>query len=226
MGLDIYVHRVKNSIANKYGISPMSSRDDIFVALRNESKKKFNRSTSAMLRHLRKVHKNSDDLCYYNEYVNFINRLRENVAWYGKYEWHLDPLGYNWYKKQLLEVKHPDEVEQVFNKHFNGMFAIHDAYFRKVNFLYEYFRNDMVDESCVVDKTRIGNLISICEDVLAHKGDEDYAKEKLPTTSGFFFGSTRYDEWYWYDVNDCLTQMRKLYKSMSDEDFVVWGFSW
>ena len=226
MGLDIYAHRVKKSVADKYGISPMSSHNDIFDALRKEAKKDFKRSTSAMLRYLRKVHNGSDDLSYSNEYGNFIKRLQRNIAWYGRYEWHLNPLGYDYCNRQLLEVKHPDEVEQVFNKHFDGLFAIHDAYFRKVNFIYEYFRNDMVDESCVVDKSRIGDLISICEDVLAHKGDEDYASENLPTTSGFFFGSTDYNDWYWNDVKDCIKQMRKLYKAMSDDDFVIWGFSW
>jgi hypothetical protein len=61
---------------------------------------------------------------------------------------------------------------------------------------------------------------------LEREGDEDFAKENLPTTSGFFFGSTEYDQWYWHDVKDCIKQMRKLYKAMSDDDFVVWDFSW
>lgn len=226
MGLDIYAHRVKKSVADKYGISPMSSHHDIFEALEKEAKKDFKRSTSAMLLHLRKVHKDNDDLGYRNEYLNFIQRLQKNLALYKQYSFHLQPFGYNAYNKQLLEVKTPDEVEVLFEKDCDGMFAISDAYFRKVNFIYEHFRNDMENESCIVDKSRIGNLIDICEDVLAHKGDEDYASENLPTTSGFFFGSTNYDEWYWHDVKDCLTQMRKMYKSMSDDDFVVWDFSW
>ena len=28
------------------------------------------------------------------------------------------------------------------------------------------------------------------------------------------------------DVKNCLTQMRKLHKSMKDDDFVLWVFSW
>lgn len=226
MGLDIYAHRVKKSVADKYGISPMSSHHDIFEALEKEAKKDFKRSASAMLRHLRKVHNGNNDLGYRNEYGNFIKRLRKNLAWYGHYNWHLKILGYDGYTNQLLEVKHPDEVEQVFKNDYEEVFAMSDAYFRKVNFIYEYFRNDMENESCTVDRSRIGNLIDICEDVLAHEGDEDYASEKLPTTSGFFFGSTEYDQWYWYDVKDCLKKMRKLHKAMSDDDFVVWDFSW
>lgn len=226
MGLDIYAHRVKKSVVDKYGISLQSGYHDIFGALKTEARKDFKRSTSAMLRYLRKVHNDNNDSGYLNEYGNFIKRLQRNVAWYGHYEFYLKPLGYDAYNKQLLETKHPDEVEQVFNKDYERMFSIPDAYFRKVNFIYEHFRNDMVDECCVVDKSRIGNLIDICEDVLAHKDDEYYAKEKLPTTSGFFFGSTEYSKWYWDDVKDCIKQMRKLYKAMSDDDLVLWVFSW
>ena len=226
MGLDIYARIVKKSVADKYDISPMSSHSDIFEALEKEAKKDFKRSTSAMLRHLRKVHKGNNDLGYRNEYGNFINRLKKNIAWYSHYNYKLKPLGYDCYTNELLEVKHPDEVEHVFNKDSNEIFAVSDAYFRKVNFIYEYFRNDMKNESCIVEKSRIGNLIDICERVLKHEGDEDYAKENLPTTGGFFFGSTEYDKWYWEDVKDCIKQMRKLYKSMFDDDFVVWDFSW
>jgi hypothetical protein len=204
----------------------MSSHHDIFEALGKEAKKDFKRSTSAMLRHLRKVHNGNNDLGYRNEYYNFIKRLKKNLAWYGVYDWHLKSLGYDSYHNQLLEVKLPDEVEQIFNKDCEDVYAISDAYFRKVNFIYEYFRDDMENESCIVDKTRIGNLIDICKKVLEHKGDEDYAKENLPTTSGFFFGSTDYDQWYWNDVKNCIKQMSKLYKAMSDEDFVIWDFSW
>ena len=76
-----------------------------------------------------------------------------------------------------------------------------------------------------MNKCDIGRLISTCEQVLKKK-NEDFAKEVLPTTSGFLFGSTDYDDWYWHDVKDCLKQMRKLYKSMDDDDFVLWDFSW
>lgn len=226
MGLDIYVHKVKKSVADKYGISPTSAHCDIFEALNKEATKDFKRTTTAMLRYLRKVHNGNNDLGYRNEYSKFIKRLRKNIAWYGFYEHNLEPLGYDGYNNQLLEVKHPDEVEEVFNEDVKDMFDAPDAYFRKVNFIYEHFRNDMENESCTVNKSRIGKLIDICEDVLRHEGNEDYANEKLPTTCGFFFGSTDYDKWYWYDVKDCIKQMRKLYKAMSDDDFVIWDFSW
>ena len=96
-----------------------------------------------------------------------------------------------------------------------------------MNFIYEFFRNKLEDECCKATKKDIENLIDICKQVLAHKGDEEYAKLYLPTTSGFFFGSTEYDKWYWEDVKDCKKQMEKIYKSLKDDDdFVLWIFSW
>ena len=44
-----------------------------------------------------------------------------------------------------------------------------------------------------------GNAIPLEEDGLVIK-DSDYAKKVLPSTSGFFFGSTDYDQWYFEDV--------------------------
>ena len=79
MGLDIYAHRVKKSVADKYGISPMSSHHDIFEALEKEAKKDFKRSTSAMLRHLRKVHNGNNDLGYRNEYGNSSSDCKETL---------------------------------------------------------------------------------------------------------------------------------------------------
>jgi hypothetical protein len=57
--------------------------------------------------------------------------------------------------------------------------------------------------------------------------DHSLAQELLPTQSGFFFGSTDYDEWYFSDVEDCKQQMEKLL-SMYDEDTDVIFFimSW
>lgn len=226
MGLDIYCHRVKKTVADKYELSTKSNRSEIFEALNTEAASDFKKTTSRMLAYLRTKYNNCTQDEYQAEYIKFIQRLRKNVAWYGEYEFHLQPLGYNGYRNILEEVKTPDVVETVFKAHSTDIYDIHDAYFRKVNFIYAFFREDMVDESCVADKYRIGQLIDVCENVLEHRGNEAYAKKHLPTTEGFFFGSTEYDQWYWNDVKNCIKQMRKLYKAMSDDDFVIWEFSW
>ena len=77
------------------------------------------------------------------------------------------------------------------------------AYWRKANAIHNWFVqecNDGVDDGngFHVSRERLLALYQLCYTVpkgLAIHGDE-YANEHLPTTSGFFFGSTDYDEWY------------------------------
>ena len=145
---------------------------------------------------------------------------------YKQYGFYLDKFGYDYREKTITSVKEPKEVEQIFTEEEKHIYAIADAYFRKVNFIYQYFRGKLVDEECIVSKFELNEFIQVCKDVYNHKGDEDYATENLPTTSGFFFGSTEYDDWYWNDVKDCIKQMEKLYKKLDDEDSVLWSFSW
>lgn len=72
------------------------------------------------------------------------------------------------------------------------------GYFRKVNFLVEYFSlENCVDHICTEGELK--DLLDKCNTVL-EKRDNSISEELLPTTSGFFFGSTDYDEWYYHDI--------------------------
>jgi len=42
--------------------------------------------------------------------------------------------------------------------------------------------------------------------------NEDICEELLPTQSGFFFGSTNYDEWYINDLKDTIQVIENLEK--------------
>lgn len=98
------------------------------------------------------------------------------------------------------------------------------AYFRKVNFIYGYFGEKLVDESCIVTKAEIEDIIERCKKVLA---DHSLAQELLPTCDGFFFGSTDYDDWYFKDVEDCQEQMQKLLEDYDETTDVIWvDMSW
>lgn len=52
------------------------------------------------------------------------------------------------------------------------------------------------------------------------------ATDLLPTTSGFFFGSTEYDVWYLYDIISCKTQFEKLLADWKDDEVVYNIMSW
>lgn len=74
--------------------------------------------------------------------------------------------------------------------------------FRKVNFIVEYFNLD----NCVpyiCSKEDIDVLNEKCKIVLKEKND-NVSKEELPTTTGFFFGGTEFDKWYYHDVKEVL----------------------
>ena len=102
-----------------------------------------------------------------------------------------------------------------FDKWANGIdwdrfYAPSDVYFRKVNFIYAYFSNKgLEDECCWVKKEDIADIMQRCVKVLYAK-DEETSKELLPTQSGFFFGSTDYDDWYYGDVADVLDKFNGL----------------
>lgn len=226
MGLDIFAHKISKEVADKYELSMDSERELIHHALDKETGIAFENVTKGMLKYLYGVYKKQTPDEYRTSYIAFIKRLKKRIPLYRNYDYKLENLGYDSYNNSLKKLLTPDEVSEVFKNELKHCFAPEDVYFRKVNFVYAFFSNEMVNESCIVDKTRIGQLKDACEDVLAHKGDEDYAQSVLPTQGGFFFGSTNYDDWYWHDVKDCLTKIKRLYKSMGEDDFVLWDFSW
>ena len=225
MGLDIYCHRVSYKVATEKGIALTNENmNELFKAMKEESKKEFINKTSKLLANLKKVILKTPEK-YNDEYVKFIDKLKK-LPFYKCYKYYLDDFVFNAYRNEYLGIRTPTEVEMAFTKHNNNYYMPEDAYFRKVNFIYAFFSNELYNECCLVDKTRIKELIDTCEDVLKHKNNINYATEHLPTTSGFFFGSTEYDKWYWEDVKGCLKQMKKLYKELDDMDMALWIFSW
>lgn len=221
MGLDIYCHRVKKSVADA-----ANSNDEIYAKMNEIAKEEFAKTSSKMLKKLKKDYDTCSPIEYAKVYEKFVMRLKKVVPLYKTYEFYLKRYGYDSYAKEFSSVKTPDEIETIFNDELKNISAVSDSYFRKVNFIYEFYRSELVNEECLVSKGSILELIETCKDVLNHKGDEEYAEEHLPTTGGFFFGSTNYDKWYWEDVKDCLKQMEKLYKKLEDGDLAYWIFSW
>lgn len=214
MGLDIYAYRVENKYVHL-------TTDEIRNIQKENAKKKFEKKCVKWLKMLNEAHKGNAQT-YYDTYQTFLVQLKKDVL-FEKYSWFADR-----YTKAILS---PKEVREEFAKTTNSYFNVEDAYFRKVNFIYAFFQDNLVDEECLVTADDIKELIDTCVEVLKHhKTDSDegynYAMANLPTQGGFFFGSTKYDDWYWNDVKDCLSQMRKLYKKLKEGDMVYWIFSW
>jgi hypothetical protein len=96
---------------------------------------------------------------------------------------------------------HGDEREEV-------------AYFRKVNFLHLWVETNLFDgqssncDDIPLSLEAMAGLMKTCYRVLDNPSS--IGPELLPTTAGFFFGGTEYDEWYAQDVQDVLTALVKI----------------
>lgn len=90
--------------------------------------------------------------------------------------------------------------------------TIEAAYWRKANAIHDWFVKNIQDgeddcRSYDVGRDELRTLVDLCEKVLAN---HDLANELLPTTSGFFFGSTEYDEWYFKGLEYTAKRLREI----------------
>lgn len=97
----------------------------------------------------------------------------------------------------------------------NGMELTYTVmYWRKANAIHQWFVDNVQEgeDNCgeyYVSKENLKSLASVCGGVMLNNTDKDYIKEHLPPQSGFFFGSTEIDEWYFDDV-------RRTYEGLTD----------
>lgn len=83
------------------------------------------------------------------------------------------------------------------------------AYWRKANQIHRWFVEKVQDgeDDCkphYVSREKLEELRNECQVVL---DNPDRAQAILPTESGFFFGSTEYDEDYLQDLRDTVEQL-------------------
>ena len=80
------------------------------------------------------------------------------------------------------------------------------GYWRKQNQIHRWFveniqhQNDDCGEY-YVSKDDLETLLELCKKV---KADNSLADELLPGLSGFFFGGTEYDEWYFNGIDNTI----------------------
>lgn len=80
------------------------------------------------------------------------------------------------------------------------------GYWRKANAIHNWFVENCGngEDNCqemYVSLEKLETLLDICKQVSA---DHKLAPFLLPTQSGFFFGSTEYDDWYFAKVEDTI----------------------
>lgn len=107
------------------------------------------------------------------------------------------------------------------------------AYWRKANQIHRYFvtktANGMDEcEPSFVHPDVLHGLMHRCRRILAAEGKERIvlAQELLPTIGGFFFGSTEYDEGYFWDLENTLEQLTKVFNTVPEDCDLIYRASW
>lgn len=95
------------------------------------------------------------------------------------------------------------------------------GYWRKANAIHRWFVENVQDgeDDCgeyYVSQDKLEQLLAICEavnkekyELFAESIEQVSAKTLLPTQSGFFFGSTEYDEYYYEDIANTISILRE-----------------
>lgn len=107
----------------------------------------------------------------------------------------------------------------------NGHIAVEMqiGYWRKANAIHQFFVDNCqggVDDcrEAYVRRETLIELKGLCETILK---DKSLAEGHLPPASGFFFGSTDIDEWYFEALQETVTMLTKALE-LGDE----WGFAY
>ena len=219
MGLDIYIKKVKRTRKNADAIEN-SDWEKIMESHEEQEKKAFSKVYKSAIKHL----KNVDSDAYADEYNKWIRKLSKFVN-YPQFD--LKDLGVS-YSYETWEYSFTpvptEKFEECFDeilKHYYGHYV---GYFRKANCVYRYFEDKLTDETAWVTKDECEDIVKRCSSVLENP---DLASELMPTRSGFFFGSTEYDKYYFSDLKDVRKQFKSFIKYFkTDDDLVFIHMSW
>ena len=96
-------------------------------------------------------------------------------------------------------------------------------YWRKANAIHNWFVQNCqngVDEcqETYIPRDQIEALLITLRNIVS---DPSLAKDLLPPTSGFFFGSTELDDWYWDNVKRTIPVLEQLLEDRNAHNFSV-----
>lgn len=111
---------------------------------------------------------------------------------------------------------------------FGSYVEVPAAYWRKQNAIHQWFvdncQGGMDDcREAYVSREQLEELLSICAQIVA---DPSLAQQLLPTQSGFFFGSTDYDDWYFDGLRETVDRLRMLLNDVPHEWEFYYQSSW
>jgi hypothetical protein len=146
----------------------------------------------------------------------------------------------------------PDEFNPAYNelnecvkqrgKSFSWLSIFEDiGYWRKANQIHNFFVQECQDgiDECqysMVSKEALEDLLERCKRAMKLKKvylndgiikDGEGLETFLPTSSGFFFGGTEFNEWYFEDVAETKKLITKVLKDTDfDTQIILYRASW
>jgi len=99
--------------------------------------------------------------------------------------------------QKIAKISEDFEVKEI---------VIKAGYWRKANQIHRWFVQNVQDgkDDCgtyYVSRQCLIDLRDLCKKVSENK---ELAPTELPTESGFFFGNTEYDDWYYQDLAETI----------------------
>jgi hypothetical protein len=96
------------------------------------------------------------------------------------------------------------------------------GYWRKANQIHNWFVQNVQEgeDNCGeyhVYEEQLEELLELCKKVLANN---ELAEELLPSQSGFFFGGTEYDEWYFKDLENTIEIIETLLSERNEDGYL------
>ena len=145
-----------------------------------------------------------------------------------------------WYKPDRAdETNYPEDLktfsDYIYDRNFKSAeteIRYQIGYFRKFNALHSYivktFANGVDDcQDIILYKEDVEQIKKVLDEVLNAHQQVEKAKELLPTQSGFFFGGTDYDEFYFEDVKDAANLMQSFLGNFDFDKYqLVYQASW
>lgn len=100
---------------------------------------------------------------------------------------------------------------------------------RKANAIHGWIINNaQAEDNCTPIHLDMADIVALRDDCqkVVDEGTEEAAWEHLPPTSGFFFGTTEIDDWYWENVKSTLAFLNELISTSDEYQEFEYQASW
>ena len=138
---------------------------------------------------------------------------------------YLNAKRYLWLSEDELGNKIAENFPELDGKRIKGI-TVEAMYWRKSNQIHKWFVDNVQEgvDDCgdyEVSKEQLQQLVDLITKVLE---DRTQAANLLPNTSGFFFGSQDYDDYYFEDLERTKSGLEKM---LTNEEFMNhWYFEY